>query len=64
MYHVNSSVELGICYDVTNIEIYNEIMCIDDMDECYDTTIVYNTINILNQKQFTIWYIGYYMEIS
>ena len=50
MYHVSSSVELGICSDVTNSEMCNEFICIDDMDECYYTTTVYNIINILHQE--------------
>ena len=39
--HVSSSIELIIASDDTNSEIFNEIIYIDGMGECYCATYVY-----------------------
>ena len=40
IYNVSSSIELIIASDSTNIEMCNELICIDHMGECYYTTNV------------------------
>ena len=46
IYHVSSSIELGISFDGTNNEMHNELICIDGMGDCYYATHVLNIMII------------------
>ena len=46
-HHASSSIELEIASDGTNIDMGLNLICIDDMGECYYTTYDYNIMIIL-----------------
>ena len=39
-YHVSSSIEIMIASNGTKREMYNKLICIDGMGECYYATLV------------------------
>ena len=62
-YTVSRSKELRIAIDGTKMAIYNELIYIDRMDECYYATNVYNIMSIrLFQTRYSIIYYLLYRD--
>ena len=50
IYLMSSSIEVRIDFDGTNSEMCNELVCIDNIDDCYYVSSINNIINILHQE--------------